>query len=136
MKKYIISALVLFILSSANVFANNNSFPVEKVANNYLHLMDSEMSTVVESAVFNVMALKQRYPESDYSTVISKLANLSLRSDKPSVKYKAFLALNYFNHMEWYGEYQFIGQENQNSVFDDIARKMDIRNKINFINRN
>lgn len=134
MKKLILFTLVLFFLSSGNVFANNNNFSVDKSTTGYLHILDSDVTTLVESAIFNVMALKKRYPESDYSAVISKLTDLSLKSENPTIRYKAFLALNYFKNKEWFGDYQFVNQADHDIVFDDIARKMDMRNKIKFIN--
>ena len=134
MKKYTFSVLIIVLLLSHSVFAGANRLFLDKAGANYLHGLNSDHVSLVESTIHNVMAFKQQYPEYNFKPIIGKLTDLSLSSENSTVKLKAFLGLNYIKHTEWFGIYDFADPENQDLIFDDIVRKMAIRNKINFIN--
>ena len=134
MKKYIFSVLILVLLSFGSALAKKGPRFVEKATVNYLHALDKDIGPLVESAIFNLIVFKQLYPEYNYNAVITKLTSLSMNSDIPAVRYKAFLALNYFKNLQLLGAKYSLGNVNPIAVFNDISEKMAIQNKINFIN--
>ena len=133
MKKLILAIFMVMMLTVSSAFAKKDMILVNKASANYAYALDFEISTLVESSIFNVMALKQRYPDYDYKVIVAKLSRLSTDSDMPAVRYKAFLAVNFFKNMEWFGTYDF-KNGNSERVFKDISKKISQLNKIKYIN--
>ena len=120
LRMYLIIAL-LFWTGSSIAQNNNDSFIVERARSNYLIALNTENESLQQSAIFNVMALQQYYPGYDYNKIIETLHDLSINSDNPAVRYKAFLAFNFFKNNGWFGKYDFLRQPEPERVFRSIA---------------
>jgi len=97
---------------------------VERAKKNYLQGLSYNVDPLVESAIFNVMALRQYFPQHDYSAIAKRLAELSQNSPNATVRYKAFLAVQLMENPDWFGPYDFINREDRNVVFQDISQKI------------
>jgi len=125
MTMYIIIALLFFVASSKA--QNYDTIYVESAQKKYIKILDTERASVKESAIFNVMALAQYYPDHNYAAVIAKLHELSTVSENPKICYKAFLALNFFKHSAWFDDYSFVRQQDTDRIFLAIAETVNNR---------
>jgi hypothetical protein len=76
-------------------------------------LLDSEVSTVVESAIYNVIVFKENYPNKDYGNVIESLKALVNDGKTVKLRYIAQLASLYFEYPDL-----FMGIEFEKSAED------------------
>ena len=119
MAMYILIALLFFV--GASKAQNNRLMHVDKAQRNYLKALNHENEALQESAIFNVMALQQYYPGHNYMDIVDKLYELNTVSDKPEIRYKAFLAYNFFKNSDWFDDYTFVRQPDPDKVFLAIA---------------
>lgn len=104
MKIRVLNLAVVFSLAvtvfSLNVFAKDSTSSKAQV--NYQRALevfqsslDNDIPGIVEGSIYNVILLKNYYPNADYSNVIDKLNKISEEYPVPSIRYKAHLASMY-----------------------------------------
>lgn len=101
---------------------------VKEARKNYKHSLQSGNQGVVESAIYNLMILKLRYPDADLSTVDGELKELAITGDSKSVRLKAYLTLNYLDDYHWLEKNQelseLLTQGNQEKLFNILANDL------------
>ena len=123
MKKLLIISVIFAHVLFANTRNDDTAF-VDMARKNYNVALKHEVQPVVESAIFNIMALKSFYPDYNYNQLIKTLEQLIENSSSETVRYKAFLALTYIKNSRWFPQYQFLGEINQEIIFKDISEKI------------
>jgi hypothetical protein len=73
----------------------------------YHSSLNSDASTVVESAIYNIIVLKNYYPNKDYSDVIKSLKKLVNDGNTAKLRYIAQLASLYFEYPELFMGIEF-----------------------------
>jgi hypothetical protein len=103
--------VVLLIVGSLTVFGQSG--PYAKFAVNHSRItksyewdLRSELPSVVESAAFNLIIYKERYPEVDFSGLVQALRKIERSSDDSALAYKAHLVAMYLRygsdlHLVW-----------------------------------
>ncbi len=66
-----------------------NEKKLERAIEAYQRGLNHSMSAIVESSMFNLLVLKIDYPETDFTTVLKKLDNLSIYGKTSAIRYKA-----------------------------------------------
>ena len=133
MRIHIIISVVFAQILFANTNSHDSSF-VDRASENYTIALEHDVQPVVESAIFNIMALKSYYPDYNYSQLTKTLEKLIEQSPNETIRYKAFLALTYFKNRQWFPQYQFLGEINQEQIFKDISER--INQKLLFLTKN
>lgn len=97
-------AVVILSLLFLNVgtFAQPNKSPYgENILNMGLKIFPESLQSncpgIVESTIYNVVLLKDYFPNADYSRLLDKLNNLAQENVDPSIRYKAQLASFYLS---------------------------------------
>lgn len=86
------------ILSSCTASLNNSTKmdsyqenQIEQLKDLYSSSLDHELNSVVESAMMCICKLKLKYPESDFSELISKTKDLAINGKSACIRYKALM---------------------------------------------
>ena len=104
MKTRIMNFVLVFSLAitifSANIFAKDRT--ASKVKVNYKQALkifqsslENDIPGIVEGSIYNVVLLKNYYPNADYSNIIDKLNKIAEDYPVASIRYKAHLASMY-----------------------------------------
>lgn len=92
-----------------------------KLESSLLYGLSSDVHGVVESALFNTMNYKIVYPEFKSDKVLRKLSNIALEGNSHSLRFKAYLTLDYFQNQHKFDEpaamIGYIDIRDQNKVF-------------------
>lgn len=119
---------VLILSFTANLFAQNPSSRksvINQITTNSLYGLKSEYGSVVESTLFVILQVKDRYPNADYDKLIDRLNELAIEGKTPSIRYKAQLASLYFNYHDLFADIKFVEKENPDKYFKMIAEKIE-----------
>lgn len=73
---------------------------LEQAVNNYLEALTSDNNGLVESAIFNSLMLKIKYPEANIRPIEDTLADLVVKGDSHVIRYKAYLGLTFLNNRD------------------------------------
>jgi len=121
--------IVLLFVFSIAIFAQEPKTEqfINKAKKNYLLSMDSNLNSIVESAIFITMEMKDRYPEYDYSKLINRLNELAIEGNTPTLRYKAQLASLYFNFYPMFSDIKIIDRENPDLFFRQISERLEQR---------
>ena len=96
--------IVTMYIITTDAFAGNNIVNPKTVLNCYTKLLGHENEGVVKSTIQNIMKLKTVYPDLNYSKVIHKMEELSIKSESKKIRYNAYMAVNFFKYpkqLEW-----------------------------------
>lgn len=91
---------------------------------NVLNSMNHEIETVAESAIFNLMLLKNRYPLKDITIYTDELSELSVNGKTAIIKYKAQLTYWYLTNKNNIGKIEFNGNYEANKYYNELADKL------------
>ncbi len=120
-------AVLLFALAT-NISAQEPKVGqfISKAKQNYLRSMDSDYNSIVESAIFITMEMKDRYPEFDYSTLIDRFNELAVEGNTPLLRYKAQLASLYFNFYPMFSDIKISVEDKDNPqlFFKQISERL------------
>jgi len=106
MKKRIVDFVLVFSLAvtvfSVNVFAKDSTsaktkVDYQKALEIFQSSLENKIPGIVEGSIYNVILLKNYYPNADYSNVIDKLNKISEEYPVASIRYKAHLASMYLS---------------------------------------
>lgn len=123
-------ALVLVLLFSVNaeLFAQKPALTKHnlKMAElNSIVSLENKVNSVVESAIFNMLIFKDRYPEWNFSNITEKLNDLSVNGNSIVIRYKAQLASMYLNNSAMFGSLNITEKENPAKYFRQIAETVE-----------
>lgn len=123
-----ISTVLLVTFFATNIFAQQPDYKklIEKVNERFLYNLNIEHSGIVESSIFNIMEVKSKFPNEDYSRLVRKLYELALEGTNPSIRYKAQLASLYFNFYDMFADIKITEAEKENPdlFFHEISNKL------------
>ena len=84
----------------AQAKGHNPFIDANKVVGNYAASLGHHNEGVVESAIFQVLKLKQAYPEMAMPQIRDQLSGLALHGASQAIRYKAFIALAWMDQPE------------------------------------
>lgn len=100
-------------------FEKNAHF--SNLENTILFGLQSDVHGVVESALFNAVSYKIVYPEFTSKRVLGRLSRIALEGPSHSLRFKAYLALEYYQNQDEFKEPAaltgYIDLRDQNRVF-------------------
>jgi hypothetical protein len=106
-------------------WAHEESQYLKNAPKAYLHNLNLECAGIVESTVVNVIILKLYYPEKDFEDICERLEELAVSHSRESIRFKAFIALNYIK----YGEnFDWIGigiYEQGENLYENFFNRLD-----------
>lgn len=121
--------LVLFLLTATTKsFAQGpevNTKFIDKAKVSTLYSLKSDYNSIVESTMFVLLQLKNRFPESDYNKLVNKLNELALEGETPTIRYKAQLTSLYYNFYNLFSDINITDRENPEQYFSLIANKLE-----------
>ena len=131
MKTMISRAMVIVLLFafSTSVFAQEPKAEqfINKAKVNYLRSLDSDLNSIVESAIFITMEMKDRYPDYNYSKLIDRFNELAIEGNTPVLRYKAQLASLYFNFYPMFSDIKVVDKENPDLFFKQLTERLEQR---------
>jgi len=89
----------------------------------YTQSLQHDNAGVVESCIFNLMHVKLLYPGADFSKSVRDLNRLILDGGTAAIRYKAFLAVNFFENTDWQGLVEGIRQDEREEAFSLLSQK-------------
>jgi len=106
MKKVVLSlVLVVFAVltfTAPNFGEQKSNVLRRKMIENALQVFPSSLNLavpgVVESTIYNIVLVKNYYPDENYSKIIKALNMVAQSDDNPSIRFKAHLALIYLTY--------------------------------------
>ena len=96
-----LTLVILFTFFENNVAAqvpNYSDETLKNVEKMSIQSMDSDMNSLVESVIFNMVAFKVYRPDWDFDEILTKLNDLSLNGNSVTIRYKAQLASLFISH--------------------------------------
>ncbi|MBU0476093.1 MAG: hypothetical protein KKF62_18250 [Bacteroidetes bacterium] len=126
MKKTIKVLLIATQLFSITLFAHTTSKrEISKNTEiNVLHSMNHEVETVAESAIFNLLLLKNRNPQMDLTAFTNELVKLATEGQTAKIRYKAQLTYWYLTNKDKIGEIDFNHGDDDNRYYEELADKL------------
>lgn len=97
----------------------------ERVVKRALYGMNSEIPSIVESSLFVILEVKNRYPNEDYKELLDKLNDLAYNGPTISIRYKAQLVSLFFNYHDLFKDVQITENNNPDKYFRIIASKIE-----------
>ena len=123
----ILVALVL-LSTSTNLFAKApkpiKSFD-EKYVNQFVYSMDHNVPAIVESSLYVVLQLKDKFPNENYDKLIDRFDNLMNDGPTLSIRYKAQLAKFFFTNYNVFKGIDTFNKSDREEVFKQIANKIE-----------
>jgi hypothetical protein len=124
--KLTIAILITFF--AANIFAQEPEYKklVEKANERFLYNLNEEHTGIVESSIFNIMEVKNKFPNEDYRKLVRRLYELAVEGNTPAIRYKAQLASLYFNFYDMFADIKITEAEKENPdlFFQEISNKL------------
>lgn len=106
MKKVVFN-LVLVVLTVVTISATNfgeqktsalSKKMIEIALQEFPSSLNLAVPGVVESTIYNIVLVKNYFPDEDYSKIIKALNKVAQSDDNPSIRFKAHLALIYLTY--------------------------------------
>ncbi len=123
-----ILVLVLFLALSLELSAQTRSLSndyLERAEKNSIITMDSDLNSLVESVIFNMLIFKDNFPNWEYDSIVGKLNELAVTGRTVSIRYKAQLASMFISNPEMFNDMKIIEKENPNKYFLEIASRVE-----------
>lgn len=120
-------AIILFGVSTASLAqepTERKSFQ-DRIIKNALVAMNHELPSMVESSLFVVIEVKNKFPNEDYRKIIDKLNDLAENGKTMSIRYKAQLASLYYKYQDEFKEIDFKQVDNPDKCFKMISGKVE-----------
>lgn len=119
-------ALMLVFVFSTATFAqtlNQEQF-INTAKANYLRSLKSDVNGVVESTIFILIEMKERYPELNYNNVVEKLDELVSEGNTPTIRYKAQLASLYIKYTNVFAGLKIKDKSNPDGYFKELSNRL------------
>lgn len=88
---------------------------------NLIHSLNHDLDCIVESSLFNMLLLKNKYPEANLNVYIDEVQKIALENKSERIRYKAELALWYMKDQSKLGKLNITDKENQDKYFNELA---------------
>ena len=109
------------VIESEEMNSPEKSGHFSTLENAILFGLQSDVHGVVESALFNAVSYKIVYPEFTSKRVLGRLSRIALEGPTHSIRFKAYLALEYYQNQDEFKEPAaltgYIDLRDQNRVF-------------------
>ena len=133
MKKLVLFVVIAVVALSmvANVNAKNRynqQWLLNRAEENYVMLCNQGYESVMESVIFNVIMMKNNYPDFNYDKIINALDKLAKDHESVTVQHKAYIASVYLRHSELFKLPATINKQNPNACFKAMA--LDLENAV------
>lgn len=94
----------MLVIFTSNLHSQDSSqtCSLEKVMDSYCRSLDHANQGVVESAIIQVMIMKNVHPDLDYGRLKSSLHGLIRQGATRAIKLKSYLALSYLENPDWF----------------------------------
>lgn len=125
----IIAFFITLVILLASPVVNAQSFGLsnemyKKVEKNIIASLNHDVEAIAESAIFNLIILKNRFPQADVSTFVDELNEISVESNSSKVRYKAQLVSWYISNFKNIGTIEIIEKDKPNKYFNKIADQL------------
>jgi len=119
---------ILLLAVSTTVFAEapkpERSFET-KYVKQVVYSMNHSIPAIVESSIYVVLQLKDKFPAENYNKIIDRLDDLANNGPTLSIRYKAQLARIFFTNYDLFKGINTSSNENPEEVFQKIANKIE-----------
>ena len=106
-------------------FVLPNDFEISKKSElNIIHSINHEVESVAESAIFNLLILKNHYPNLNMRVFTNELNKIESNGKTAKIRYKAQLANWYLTNKDITGEINFNHEVDVNIYFNTLADKL------------
>ena len=124
LKTLTVIVLFLFTLTISAQPYNYSYDYLKRAEKNSLQTMDSELNSLVESVIFNMIVFKNAYPEWKFDNIVEKLNDLTVDGKTLSIRYKAQLASTFINNYSMFNDVKIEEKNNPAKYFMIIADRM------------
>jgi hypothetical protein len=118
----IIMMAVTFNLTAAEKLLNEKS--LNRAEQNFLVTMDSDLNSLVESAIFNMIMFKDKYPEWNFKNINQKLNDLVIEGNSLSIRYKAQLVSMFLSNPELFERIEITEKDNPAKYFRILSEQL------------
>jgi hypothetical protein len=118
----IIMMAVTFNLTAAEKLLNEKS--LNRAEQNFLVTMDSDLNSLVESAIFNMIMFKDKYPEWNFKNINQKLKDLVIEGNSLSIRYKAQLVSMFLSNPELFERIEITEKDNPAKYFRILSEQL------------
>jgi hypothetical protein len=118
----IIMMAVTFNLTAAEKLLNEKS--LNRAEQNFLVTMDSDLNSLVESAIFNMIMFKDKYPEWNFNNINQKLNDLVIEGNSLSIRYKAQLVSMFLSNPELFERIEITEKDNPAKYFRILSEQL------------
>ncbi|MDZ7767135.1 MAG: hypothetical protein U5K00_22435 [Melioribacteraceae bacterium] len=122
-KIYIILFTVL--IFSTNLLAQRPANFSTIVTDNLVRSLNHDIEGVVEASIYNSLFLTKYYPDANIDKVLNKLNEIAAESEKPSLRYKAQLAVLYMTNYSTEELKLENYKDNRGEIFKMISTKLE-----------
>ncbi|MDZ7764264.1 MAG: hypothetical protein U5K00_07520 [Melioribacteraceae bacterium] len=122
-KIYIILFTVL--IFSTNLLAQRPANFSTIVTDNLVRSLNHDIEGVVEASIYNSLFLTKYYPDANIDKVLNKLNEIAVESEKPSLRYKAQLAVLYMTNYSTEELKLENYKDNRGEIFKMISTKLE-----------
>lgn len=121
----VLSVLSVFAIElSAQGYSYSKDY-LERAEKNSIVSMDSELNSLVESVIFNMLIFKDNFPNWEYDRIVGKLNELAVNGRTISIRYKAQLASMFISNPELFEDINIVEKDNPNKYFLEIASRVE-----------
>lgn len=93
----------------------------EKLEKSAVFGLSSNVRGIVESTLYNIVDYKVQYPAFESEEMIQKVSEIAVEGDNHSLRYKAYLALSYYQNQDDFGSQEemlsMLDNTNQDRIF-------------------
>ncbi len=125
-----ITALFILIAVTLNVSAQEYSVSdnfLNRAEKNFIATMDSDVNSLVESAIFNMLIFKDRFPKWNFENIENALNTLAVKGNSLSIRYKAQLAGIFIRYPEMFSNIKITDKDNPAKYFRLISERLNNR---------
>ena len=83
--------------------------------------LSSDVRGIVESTLYNVVDYKVKYPAFESEDLVQRISEIALEGENHSLRYKAYLALSYYQNQNEFGTQEellsLLDNTNQDRIF-------------------
>ena len=122
-----LTALLIFAAVTLNTTAQEYKVTenfLHRAEENFINTMDSDINSLVESAIFNMIIFKSKYPEWNYKDIQNKLNKLAVDGNSLQIRYKAQLVSMFISNPEMFQNIEVIDKDNPAKYFRLISDKL------------
>lgn len=121
----IILLLSLFGIELSAQSRSYNEEYLKRAEKNSIQTMNSELNSLVESVIFNMLIFKDNFPNWEYQNIVKKLNELAVNGRTVSIRYKAQLASMFISNPELFEDMEIVQKDNPNKYFLEIASRVE-----------